>query len=281
MNDLLNKSFVAIKEQHYLNVLMIIVPLLNFLSGITFDLHAPSLPAIANYFSCPISAAKNTITVSMLGFALGCLLFGTLLDLFGRRRIIFMGLMVYAAASFLALFCSSIDQLLMIRLTQGICISAMSVGSRTIIIDTFTGHRFKIALLYTSIAFSIGPIIAPFIGGILQDHFGWKASFITYGAVALVLAVIFMLYVNESMIASPSRFSLKTLLLSYATALRHSGFSSGMIIGGISQIQLMVYTTVGSFLIENSLHRSAVVYGNSALMISCGWYGWDCCCLSY
>ena len=271
MNNILNKALIPIKENQYINLLMIIVPLLNFLSGITFDLHAPSLPAIANYFSAPISAAKNTITVSMFGFAVGCILFGMLLDLFGRRRMILMGLILYATVSFLALLCSNIQLLLLIRFVQGLCVASLSVGSRTIIIDTFIGHNFKVALLYTSIAFGIGPIIAPFIGGILQYHFGWQANFITYGVVALFLAILFGLYVNESRIKRSSPFSIKTLFLNYATALRHSGFNSGIIISGISQIQLLVYTTVGSFLIIDSLHRSALVYGNSALMISCGY----------
>jgi hypothetical protein len=53
--------------------------------------------------------------------------------------------------------------------------------------------------------------------------------------------------------------------------LKHGAFAPGIIIAGLSQVQLLVYTTTGAFLIENILHRTAITYGNSALVISCGY----------
>ncbi|OAI46495.1 hypothetical protein AYO45_01760 [Gammaproteobacteria bacterium SCGC AG-212-F23] len=270
MNNFLNQGLIQIKKDRYLALLIVIAPLLNFLSGITFDLHAPSLPAIAMYFSAPMSAAKNTITISLLGFAIGCIVWGTLLDIFGRRRIILLGLLLYAFASFSALACKDINQLLLVRLIQGLSVSSLSVGCRAVIIDNFTSYQFKIALLYTSVAFGLGPIIAPFIGGILQYHFGWKANFIVYGLVSLVLMSIFALYVNESL-QKHENFSFKKLFDNYKHTLGHLSFIAGILIAGFSQVQLLVYTTVGSFLIENVLHCSAIIYGNSALVISCGY----------
>ncbi len=270
MKNLFRDPWITTEKEKYLSLLMILAPLLNFLSGITFDLHAPSLPAIASYYDAPISAAKNTITVSLLGFSIGCILFGTLLDIFGRRRIILLGLILYTSASFLALTCGTIEELLWVRFVQGFSVSCLSIGCRTIIIDRFTGHQFKIAILYTSLAFGIGPIIAPFIGGILQYHFGWKANFIAYGVVSFILMIIFALYVAESK-TTTEVFSFKNMCRNYLNVLKHNAFSPGIIIAGLSQMQLLVYTTTGAFLIENILHRSAIIYGNSAFIISCGY----------
>lgn len=270
MRNFLHHSVVDTKTENYLGLLIILAPLLNFLSGITFDLHAPSIPAIASYFNAPISAAKNTITFSLLGFSIGCILFGTLLDVFGRRPIILIGLVIYTAVSFLALACGTINELLLVRFAQGFAVSSLSIGCRAIIIDKFTGHQFKVAILYTSLAFGIGPIIAPFIGGILQVHFGWQANFIAYGVVSFALMVIFALYVGETKVGDRA-FSFRKVLTSYGSVLQQPAFLSGTIIAGVSQIQLLVYTTVGAFLIEDVLHRSAITYGNSALVISCGY----------
>jgi MFS family permease len=270
MKNLLKSAVVDGGKENYISLLIILAPLLNFLSGITFDLHAPSIPAIASYFNAPVSAAKNTITFSLLGFSIGCILFGTLLDIFGRRPIILIGLVIYTVVSFSALACGSINELLLVRFAQGFAVSCLSIGCRAIIIDKFTGHQFKVAILYTSLAFSIGPIVAPFVGGILQFHFGWKANFITYGIVSLVLMVIFALYVDESKEVK-AVFSLKNALTNYIDVLRHAAFVPGVVIAALSQIQLLVYTTVGALLIESVLHRSAITYGNSALIISCGY----------
>lgn len=270
MKNLFKNALIEVNKHRYLSLLIILAPLLNFLSGITFDLHAPSLPAIASYYAAPISAAKNTITVSLLGFSIGCILFGTLLDIFGRRPVILSGLLLYTIASFSALACGTIDELLLVRFMQGFAVSCLSIGCRAIVIDNFTGHQFKVALLYTSIAFGIGPIIAPFVGGYIQYHFGWQANFITYGVVALVLMSIFIVYIAESK-KGTGEFSFKKVSTSYLGVFRHVAFPPGMAIAGLGQMQLLVYTTTGAFLVENILHRSAIVYGNSALVISCGY----------
>jgi hypothetical protein len=82
IRKLFKNAVIQLPEKKYLVVLAILIPLLNFISGITFDLHAPSLPAIAAYFAAPVSLSKNTITISLLGFSVGCIVFGNFLDVF-------------------------------------------------------------------------------------------------------------------------------------------------------------------------------------------------------
>lgn len=270
MKTILKTAVIKISPEKYLSMLIIMIPLLNFLSGITFDLHAPSLPAISAYFSAPISAAKDTITISLFGFSVGCIVFGNLLDVFGRKPVIFVGFLIYSISSFYALTCHSMEALLFVRLLQGFSVSALSIGCRTIIIDNFTDHQFKVAMLYSSLAFGIGPVVAPFFGGLLQYHFGWKANFIAYGAVSFVFMVIFMLLVNESQ-QSAVKFSIQNIIGHYKAILSQSAFVPGFLISGISQIQLMVYTTTGAFIIEHVFHKTAITYGNSALLVSCGY----------
>lgn len=270
MTITLKKPLFTINNERYLRLIIIIAPLLNFLCGVTFDLHAPSLPAIASYFSAPILAAKNTITISLLGFAIGCLIFGTLLDIFGRRPIILSALLLYTLASFAALGVNSIEQLLVIRFIQGFACSCASIGCRTIISDSFSGHEFKIAMVYCSLAFSLGPIIGPFIGGFLQYHYGWRSNFAAFGVVSLLLMVMFACYVVESK-KSFEKFSLAAIFTKYRTVLYHPAFLIAVLICGLSQVQLLIYTVTGAFLVESILHHSAITYGYTALIISCGY----------
>jgi|GEM_PF-1367778 len=270
MKNYLKKSVIEIEPKYYYVLLGVLAPLLNFLAGITFDLHAPSLPAIANYYHAGFSDVKNTITISLFGFAIGCLLFGILLDTFGRRPIIMLGLFTYTIASFFAIFCATINELLFVRFMQGFAVASVSVGCRTIILDSFTDHKFRVAMLYASLAYGIGPIIAPFIGGYLQHHFGWKANFIAYGITSLVVMLIFFIYVAESQ-KNAQPFSWQGIIKDHKDILWHKAFFPAVIIIGLCQVQLLVYTTTGAFLIENVLNKSAIVYGNSALIISSGY----------
>src|SRR4051812_32679232 len=112
MHKFLNKGLMQLDQEAYLNLVIIIAPLLNFLSGINIDLYTPSLPAISLYYGVSITAVKNTITVCMVGFAVGSIIFGTIIDLYGRRRILLIGLFAYTIASFIIPACTTIDQVL-------------------------------------------------------------------------------------------------------------------------------------------------------------------------
>ncbi len=266
MKNFLNDGLIQLKKDSYLNFLIILAPLLNFMSGMTFDLYTPSMPAMANYYATSFAAVKNTITATLFGFGVGCFIFGILLDVFGRRRIILLGLFFYIITSFLSIYCQTIEQLIFIRFLQGVFVSVASVGSRAIVIDSFTGDRFNIALLYTSIAYGLAPIIAPFFGGILQYHFGWKANFLIGGFVAITLTLFFAAYINESI---PKRlpFSREQFFSHYKIFFRHPVFVTGIFIAGVSNVLLMLYATVGAFIVENTLHRTSMTYGNTALLI--------------
>ena len=266
MKNILKKALIQIKPEYYLSLLILIAPLLNFLVGINIDLYASSLPNIAQYYHVSIMTVNNTITVTMVGFSIGCILFGALLDSFGRRRIILLGLTIYILASFSALFCKSIQQRILIRFIQGMMSAVVSIGPRALIVDNFSGHRLTIALLYTSLAYSVGPIVGPFIGGLLQYHFGWKANFAAYTFFALVLTLIFTFYVNESH-SHRQPFSFKKMFTDYINTLKNGSFIAGILIASGVQIEQMLYPTVGPFLIENKLHQTAIIYGNTALII--------------
>lgn len=270
MKRLLTQSLVQVDQRIYLTVLIIIAPLLNFLSGISIDLYAPSLPSIADYYQVSVMLVKNTITATMLGFAVGCIIFGALIDIIGRRRVILFGLSVFVLASMAALLCHTIEQLMVVRFVQGMVISTVSIGSRALVVDNFQGKRFAVAILYTSVAYGSGPVIAPFIGGLLQYHFGWKANFVAYTLFGLTLLALFFALVSESL-EKPQPFSLQHTLQQYKKILSHLPFIAGVIIMGGVLIEQMIYPTLAPFIVENVLHHSAIAYGNTALLAGCSY----------
>ncbi|OGT39911.1 MAG: hypothetical protein A3E81_01985 [Gammaproteobacteria bacterium RIFCSPHIGHO2_12_FULL_36_30] len=266
MKNFLNNSFITIKKEDYLKLIIILVPLLNLMPGFNFDLYTPSMPALAHYFATSVSVIKNTVTSTLIGFAIGGFVSGFLLDILGRRSVILFALIFYIAVSIAAIFCHSIEQLLIIRFIQGFLAATFTIGCRAIIIDHFKGHEFNVAMLYTSLSYGIGPIIGPFIGGILQHHLGWKANFIAYAIMGFIFFCLYAVFVEESIVLRNS-FSPKRLYRTYKELLTHRVFIVSIFLVGCCQIQLMTYATVGSFIVQNILHRTAIVYGNSALLI--------------
>ncbi len=270
MKKFLDQPIVTISKESYLTLIVIVMPVLNFLSGINIDIYAPSMPSIATYFNVSILVMKNTITATILGWAFGAIVFGALIDAIGRKKTLFYGMFLYMLASGFALYCQNIDQLMLIRFLQGFTVVSVTVGCRALILDNFTGHHYNIAIIYTFIGFGMGHVFGPFIGGVLQYYFGWKANFAALFILTLFLTLMLIFFVKES-IPERQSLNLKDIGGRYLTVLRHKKIIAGVIILGLTQIQMLLYPTIGPFIVEGFLHYNALVYGNTALIVGGGY----------
>lgn len=262
---------IRLRESAYLSLMMILAPLINFISGISIDLYAPSMPAIAIYFHTTQMAVQNTIGLFVIGWAVGCILWGILFDVWGRKPIILSVVVIFVVTSLVAAHSRTISELMIIRFIQGMSVAAMSVGCRALIADHFTGRKLTIAVIYSSLAYGIGPVIAPFIGGYLQDIFGWQANFYAFAICGSVMLLLIALLVQERF-KKPLDYSLQKVASFYKTVFSHKIFLSGCVVIGLSQLEIMIYPTVGSFLVERQLHHTAIVYGNSATIAGIGYF---------
>lgn len=268
MKNYLEKPIFDINNKLYLSLLIFLVAPLNFISGITIDMYAPSMPALATYYSASIAAIQNTITTVVFGMALGGVVFGALIDVFGRKRILLFGLVGYTVASLIVFCTHTIFAMLLIRFIQGMMIAGVTIGCRAIIIDNIEvlGHRYPIAILYTSIAYGVGPIVGPFIGGILQYHFNWQANFIVFALFSAILALLIILFLRESIVEKQT-LSLISIAKNYLMVIKHRRFVAIVFIMGLMQIELMIYPTIAPFIVDNILHLTALHYGNTALIV--------------
>ncbi len=262
----MNRALIQLNETRYLKCLVMLLPLMNFLSGISTDLYAPSLPALADYFHVSVTMVKNSITATLLGLALGALIFGLLMDVYGRKKVIVLTVIGFTLVSFYAPFCHNVVELLIVRLLQGMAISTVAIGCRALAADYFSGKQFLVVVMYTSLGYGLGPILGPVIGGDLQYHFGWRANFYAYAVIGIFLVCCILLFLNESIVETGQR-SVMVALKSYGRIVCHPMFIAGETIISIIQIEMYIYPTIASFLVQNHLGYSSIVYGNSALFV--------------
>ena len=261
-----DRALVRCAPSTYLTVLTLLAGVLNFLCGINIDIYSPSMPTLAEFFNVSASMMKNTITITLIGWTIGVLFFGVLSDSLGRKKILAFGLFFYTLVSFLAPFCHVMVLLMLVRFIQGLMVASVTIGCRALLIDSIKGRRFNIALLYTSIGFGLGPIIGPYIGGVLQTYVGWQANFVALGVVSLCLFVILMLFIDES-IGHRHPLQLKNAFLRIKTLCQHKMFVIGGLILGIIQIEITLYPTVGPFIVEGILQKSVLTYSKTALLM--------------
>ncbi len=137
---------------------------------------ASALTDLADNLSLSINLAQLCSAVYLCGFTIGVFSLGRLSDLFGRKKIIIFGTIVYFIFSFLISISSSVYLLFVFRFFQAIGVSACSVLPQAIARDCYSGR--DLAKIYGMISFAIClvPTFASSIGGFVVEHFSWREN---------------------------------------------------------------------------------------------------------
>lgn len=160
------------------------------LSALSIDALLPGLREIGG--SIGITDPKdNQILITMIFFGLGIgqLISGTLSDSLGRKRVVYIGYLVFALASVLCVFSVNLEMMIVGRLLQGIGLSAPRSVSMSIIRDKYNGNHMARIMSFVSVIFILAPIVAPSLGKLLLDAFGWQSIFysqLIYGFLVLI-----------------------------------------------------------------------------------------------
>lgn len=219
------------------------------LGPMTISFYVPSMPAIAESLQSPIGAVQATMTTYLIGFAVAQLLYGPLSDRFGRRPVLTVGLLIYLAASVLCTFATSIEQLQLMRMLQGFGACCGPILGRAIVRDLFEGPAMARAFSIIGAAVAVGPAIAPMLGGLVQEAFGWQANFLAVaiiGAVVLILVLIFLGESNLNLNLEAARP--RAVLRNYASLITNRTFMGYVLVSALLFSGIFAYHVSSAFL---------------------------------
>ncbi|MEH6680580.1 MAG: MFS transporter [Sediminicola sp.] len=240
------------------------------LAGFATDIYIPSLPSMSNALGVGSIEVQFTLTVFLISYGVSQLFVGSILDSFGRHRIGIFSLIVFALASIAIAESHHIWTIYLMRALQGVTAGAVVVAKRAYFVDVFTGEKLKHYLSLFSIIWSLGPIIAPFLGGYLQAWSGWESNFYFLAILALIFAVLEYFFNGESL-GKFAPFHLKSIVGVYRSMLATGSFIMGVLIIGISYAMVMVFNMTGAFIIEHHFHFTPITAGYSALILGFAW----------
>ncbi|WP_382342660.1 multidrug effflux MFS transporter [Gellertiella hungarica] len=201
--------------------------LLTALGPIAMAIYTPSMPKLVEVFSTTEAAVKMSLSLYFAGFALAQLVGGPLSDAFGRRKATLLFLGIFIFGSLLAALATDVRWLLAGRLVQGIGASIGAAVARAIVRDQFTGPQAARIMNTIGIMLSVGPALAPTVGGMLLAAFGWQSIFLTLLAFGLVAAGSVLFFMKET--ADPDRSLARPgrLLRAYGSLLADLRFLCG------------------------------------------------------
>lgn len=154
---------------------------------LTLEMYVPALPLVAEAFGVGAGPAQLTVSVYLAGFAIGQLVSGPLVDVFGRRPLLLGGMVLIAAASAMCIVAPSIESLTVARFVQALAVSVGQVAGRAVIRDTHDPAGTARMLAFTMVVIGLTSAITPVAGGFLAVWLGWEVVF----ALHVVLALIF------------------------------------------------------------------------------------------
>ncbi len=190
--------------------------LLAGLSALTMNIFLPSLPGMADYFGVSYGLMQQSVPLYLALSAALQIVIGPISDRYGRRVVLIGSLVLFLLATVGTLLAPNATIFLIFRMAQAVIASGMAL-SRAVVRDMVADAEAASMIGYVTMGMSLVPMIGPVIGGILDDAYGWKASFaLLLGLGILVLGLV---WADLGETANLRRTSLKDQVRTYPSLL--------------------------------------------------------------
>lgn len=202
--------------------LVAVLCLLSAIPAVSINLYLPAFAAISGDLASPISDVQQTLSVFLIGIAVGQLFYGPLSDRLGRRGPMLVGLLLYTAASAGCAMAEGLPALIALRLLQALGACAAAVVGRAVVGDRFERQEASRVFSLLLVVMAAAPILAPLVGGWIATAGGWRAVFWTLAITGAVCTAAALFGMPESRSATASRAaSAESPAAAYLAALKN------------------------------------------------------------
>ncbi|MCH2056852.1 MAG: multidrug effflux MFS transporter [Thalassotalea sp.] len=242
--------------------LKLLLPLLASIMAVSpfaIDLYLPAMPEIAQYLSTEMPAVQNSLSIYLVGYAVGLLMFGPLADKYPRRYLVLFGLIGFCIFTLALLLAQNIEQFITIRFLQAMVSSAATVVVFGTIREYYGKNTAK-GLSYVSMIMMLAPMIAPSIGSFFLFIHSWQAIFVALTVYALIVLILVAFYLpnanakgkleqqgDQGSVVSESAKP-PTFLKRYKIVLSHTGARMDLISSMMVSLAFFAYITAVPFI---------------------------------
>jgi DHA1 family bicyclomycin/chloramphenicol resistance-like MFS transporter len=239
-----------------------LLALLTALGPLAVDMYLPSFPDIARLLSASPATVQLTLSLYMVAYAVGQIVYGPLSDRFGRLPVLQAALGIYCAAALACALAPNIEMLLAARCLHALGSSGAIVLARAIVRDLYSGARAGRELSLMGAIMALAPVGAPMIGGVLQSAFGWRSHFVLQIAFGLIAALFVWRKLPETLkTPTAGPFSLGAILAGYAEILRNRAVLAYVAMLAASFAGVFAWISGSSFVLQEIYGLSALSYG--------------------
>src|SRR6476620_3511849 len=255
-------------------LLILILGLLSAIGPFSIDMYLPGFPNIAADLHTTVANVSYSLSSFFIGISAGQLLYGPLLDRFGRKKPLYSGLAVYFIASLMCAFVASVNSLILLRFLQALGACGGMVASRAMVRDLFPVNEIAKVFSMLMLVIGVSPIIAPTVGGYITAAFGWQYVFVALTVMtAFILGGVYFV-LPESKKSDPA-FSLKPkpIIHGFLNVLKQPQFYTYALTGSIATSGLYAYISGSPYVFMPLFIVSEKEYGWIFALIALGLIG--------
>jgi DHA1 family bicyclomycin/chloramphenicol resistance-like MFS transporter len=236
--------------------------LLSAMGAFSIDMYLPGFPDIARDLHTTVAHITLSITSFFIGISVGQMIYGPLLDKFGRKKPLVIGLIVYLFTSVACAFAPTADALIGIRFLQALGSCAGMVASRALVRDIFPVKENAKIFSLLMLVLALSPIIAPTLGGYVSAAFGWQTIFYILAGIAGITLLLTLFKLPEG--RKPElTLSLKPkpIINGFLEVSKVPQFYTYAFAGAIASSGLYAYIAGSPFVFMEIYHVSEKQYG--------------------
>ena len=238
--------------------------LLISFGSVTAVLFTPALPEIQQYFHVSEKQTQLTVTLFLVGYAFGQLLYGPLANGLGRKKALMIGVIGEIIACLLCLVSSWLHTFWLLVAARLLMALGASVGLKmtfTLIADCYDANESRRLTSHLMMAFAITPGLGIALGGVLSTYFGWESCFMALGLYGFFVLCL-IAHMSETL-KTIDKNALKSVFIfkKYRQRFCSLPLWIGGLLMGIGGACIYVFAALAPFICEKYLHLNPSQYG--------------------
>lgn len=238
------------------------IALVEILCYMAIDMYLASMPHIAIYFETSYSVIQLSLTFFLFTMGIGQLFFGPIIDYFGRKIPLFIGIMLYSLCSISITFSTNVEMFLLFRIIQGLSVALIYICVISMVRDVSKG---KVAVNIFAILITIGaitPILAPTLGGYIDQEFGWKTVFYLLFILAIILTIISSFTLHETLKKEKKvKINFKNIFIIYFSIIKNRNFLTPALTTCFMYMFVFAYIAGASFAYQEIYKLDSKTFG--------------------
>lgn len=254
--------------------LILILGSLTALGPFSIDMYLPGFSGIAKDLHTSVAKVSMSLSSYFIGISAGQLLYGPLLDRFGRKKPLFIGLLVYIIASLSCIYVVDIDAFIFLRFIQSVGSCAATVASVAMVRDLFPVKDIPKVFSLLMLVVGLSPMLAPTIGGYVTEDLGWHAVFFILMCMGIVILIASQIGLPNTYKPDTSiSLKPKPIINNFLSVLKEPQFYTYAFTGAIAFSGLFSYVAASPLVFMDIYKVDAKTYGWIFALMSVSFIG--------